>query len=182
MRRPCFCSPAEIGKEIRKLWSQHVYWTRMFIISTAEELEDLEYVTGRLLDNPADFARVLKRSYGAEKAAEFEKLFTEHLQIGGELVNAEKDQDTKKADVLRRKWYANADAVARFLAGINPFWRKGAWRSMMYSHLSMTEKEAAYRLKKEYPKDIKAFDAIEKEAMEMADYMSSGIAMQFSCR
>ena len=52
---------------------------------------------------------------------------------------------------------------------------------MMYSHLSMTEKEAGLRLKKEYPKDIEMFDAIEKEALEMADYMASGILRQFCC-
>ena len=51
----------------------------------------------------------------------------------------------------------------------------------MYSHLSMTEKEAGLRFKKEYPKDIEMFDAIEKEALEMADYMASGILRQFCC-
>ena len=35
----------------------------------------------------------------------------------------------------------------------------------MYSHLSMTEKEAGLRLKKEYPKDIEIFESIEKEAL-----------------
>ena len=48
---------------MRKLWSQHVYWTRFFIISTAEKLQDLKYVTNRLLENPGDFAEVLKLFY-----------------------------------------------------------------------------------------------------------------------
>jgi len=43
----------------------------------------------------------------------------------------------------------------------------------------MTEKEAGFRLKKEYPKDIEMFGAIEKEALEMGDYMACGIAQQF---
>lgn len=43
---------------------------------------------------------------------------------------------------------ANADNIAEFLAVINPYWCEQKWRDMMYSHLSMTEKEAGLRLKK----------------------------------
>ena len=66
--------------------------------------------------------------------------------------------NTSKADDLRKKWYANADNIAEFLAVINPYWCEQKWRDMMYSHLSMTEKEAGIRLKKEYPKDIEIFE------------------------
>ena len=44
-----------ISKTLRKLWEQHVMWTRSFIISTASDLNDLELVTNRLLQNPTDF-------------------------------------------------------------------------------------------------------------------------------
>ena len=181
MRKSCTCNRQEIINTMRKLWSQHVYWTRFFIISTAEELQDLKYVTDRLLENPGDFAKVLRLFYGEKKANEFKKLLTEHLQIGGELVNADKDMNTSKADKLRKEWYANADDIAEFLAGINPNWSRQKWKDMMYSHLSMTEKEAELRLKKGYPKDIQMFDSIEKEDLEMAAYMSQGIIRQFCC-
>ena len=32
--------------QLQQLWAQHVYWTRFFIISTAEELGDLLKVVG----------------------------------------------------------------------------------------------------------------------------------------
>ena len=68
MRKSCFYNHQEIINIMRKLWSQHVYWTRFFIISTAEKLQDLKYVTNRLLENPGDFAEVLKLFYGEKKA------------------------------------------------------------------------------------------------------------------
>ncbi len=182
MNRFCRCNQLEIYNEMRKLWSQHVYWTRFFIISTVEGLDDLKYVTDRLLQNPGDFANALKKFYSQKESDTFKSLLTEHLQIGGELVNADKDMDTSKADELRKKWYHNADDIAEFLCKINPNWSKQMWQKMMYSHLSMTEKEAALRIKKEYPKDIQMFNAIEREALEMADYMSKGIYRQFCCK
>ena len=175
------CNKQEIINQMRLLWLQHVYRTRFFIISTAEELGDLKYVTAWLLENPGDFGEALKCFYSADEANEFKMLLTEHLQIGGALVNADKDNDKEKADCLRKEWYENADDIAVFLSAINPYWSRQRWQNMLYSHLSMTEKEAALRLKKEYPKDIQMFNAIEKEALEMGDYMAQGIIRQHCC-
>ena len=96
--------------------------------------------------------------------------------------NAAKDADTVKANVLRRRWYENADEIAAFLACINPFWCEKKGRKMLYSHLEMTEKEAGLRLNKEYRKDIAMFGQIETEAMDMADDISAGIICQFLCK
>lgn len=164
-----------IINQIRKLWSQHIYWTRFFIISTAENLGDLEPVTNRLLQNPKDFARMLAPIYGTRAAAQFEKLFTEHLTVAAELVNAAKNKQQSAADNARKRWYENADEIAKFLASVNSCWCEQKWKSMMHSHLAMTEEEAALRLSENYAADIKIFDKIEDEALEMADYMAHGI-------
>lgn len=163
---------------IRLLWSQHVYWTRFFILSTVYELPDLEAVTSRLMENPKDFAQMLTPFFGPRNALQFQKLFTEHLSIGGDLVNAAKNKDQKLADDLRKKWYENADQIAEFLASINRFWDEEMWRSMMYKHLDMTEKEVSLRLQGAYTPDIHMFGRIEQEALRMADYMFSGIVSQ----
>lgn len=165
--------------QIRKLWSQHVYWTRFFIISTAAELPDLECVTNRLLQNPNDFAQMLEPFYGCKYSDKFQMLLTEHLQLGGKLVNAAKNNDQKAANCIRKKWYANADEISKFLACINPCWCESKWKKMFYEHLEMMEKEAGMRLQCCYEKDIEIFDKIECEALMMADYMFCGIIKQF---
>ncbi|MDD6334602.1 MAG: hypothetical protein PUB04_09140 [Clostridia bacterium] len=76
------------------------------------------------------------------------------------------------------RWYNNADEISAFLASISPCWDEEKWRCMMYSHLKMTEKEAALRLQGEYEEDIRVFDEIEMESLKMADYMSCGIINQ----
>ena len=160
---------------IRQLWGQHVYWTRFFIISTAADLDDLEPVTNRLLQNPKDFAKLLTPIYGIKKANQFETLFTQHLMIGADLVNAAKNGETDKANLARKKWYENADEIAGFLSSINPCWDKKKWKDMLYRHLEMTEKEASLRLQGDYTADINVFEDIENEAFKMADYMFCGI-------
>jgi len=172
----------QLSKQLRKLWEQHVYWTRFFIISTAADLGDLKPVTNRLLRNPMDFAQLLAPFYGDSIAEEFEMLFTQHLLIAADLVNAAKNQDKDKADQSRRAWYQNADEIAVFLSEINPYWSNDVWRDLLHSHLEMTEMEAVLRLSGKYEKDIKIFDEIEEEALKMADYMTYGISRQFCLR
>ena len=163
---------------MRRLWVEHVMWTRSYIVSTAFDLDDLEYVANRLMRNPADFAEVLRPFYGNEKAMIFNNLFTEHLEIAGQLVNAAKAGDTIATDELRMKWYANADDVASFLNAINPYWSRNMWQTMLYDHLMMTENEAGQILTGQYGTSIAQYDGIQKEALEMADYMANGIIRQ----
>lgn len=167
--------------QLRKLWEQHVYWTRFFIISTADDLGDLIPVTNRLMQNPKDFTRIFKPIYGIRKAKQLEELLTRHLQIAGELVSHVKNQKIEEANDARERWYKNADKIAEFLSNINSCWSEEEWKRMLYDHLKMTEREAVLRLQGNYTEDIKVFNAIESQALEMADYMFCGIVKQGFC-
>jgi len=158
---------------------QHIYWTRLFLISTAERLKDLDATTARLMRNPKDIADVFAVFYGADIAKEIERLLTEHLQIGGDLIVALRDKKAQEAERLKRQWYANADQMANAFSGINPFFKHDELRDMLYRHLDLTTQEVLMRLAGNYEADIKAFGQVEQEAMDMADYFSSGIIMQF---
>ena len=160
---------------IRQLCSQHVYWTRFFIISTAADLPDLEPVTKRLLKNPKDFAKLLTPIYSVRVASRFDELFTAHLLIAADLVGAAKKGEVEKVNYSRELWYKNADEIACFLHSVNRYWDEAKLKEMLYSHLEMTEREATLRLQGSYSADITVFDEIENEALKMADYMFCGI-------
>ncbi len=172
-------SSMQLHDRMRQLWMEHVFWTRMFIISTAANLADLDLVTKRLLRNPSDFADTLRRFYGQSKANAFRRLFEQHLTIAAALVNAAKAGNSAEADKQRRLWYQNAEEIANFLASINPNWRAGVWRNMLFEHLRLTEEEATRRLQGHYAADIAIFDSIMNQANMMADMMSQGIQKQF---
>ncbi|HEX2938247.1 MAG TPA: LysM peptidoglycan-binding domain-containing protein [Ruminiclostridium sp.] len=170
----------QVKNLIRMLWEQHVFWTRLVIISMVFGLPDTKLVTDRLLRNPDDFAAALKPFYGEETAAKFADLLKNHLTIAAELVSSAKAGNTAAAEDAERRWYSNADEIADFLAAINPFWSAEEWRSMLHEHLKMTKDEAVDFLTQEFENSITQFDDIEKEALEMADVMSNGVIRQFS--
>lgn len=168
-----------LSNQMRLLWEQHVYWTRMAILSMASGLPDAEAVTGRLLRNPKDFELVLKKYYGEDIAAKFAELFTSHLTIAAELVSAAKAGNNAAAADAEKRWYANADQIAVFLSSINPYWSMQKWQKMLYDHLAMTKTEAVDILTQKYNDSISIFENIEQEALAMADLMTQGIIKQF---
>ncbi len=168
-----------LSNQFRLLWEQHVYWTRMVILSIVFGLPDIEYVTNRLLRNPKDFARLLGLFYGEDVVSNFVNLFTKHLTIAAELVKASKDGDNAAAANAEKRWYANADQIAEFFARINPYWSEQTWKKLLYDHLAMTKDEAIYMLTQKYADSINIFDKIEQEALIMADTMTQGIVKLF---
>ena len=56
-------------------------WTRMLLISIAENLKDLDATQARLLENPKDIANIFRRFYGDVVANKIQQLLTEHLVI-----------------------------------------------------------------------------------------------------
>lgn len=170
---------ADLSKYLRMLWEQHVYWTRLTILSIIFDLPDVEVVTNRLLQNPKDFEALLKQLYGDAAASEFANLFTNHLVIAAELVKVAKAGDNTAAADAEKRWYANADQIAAFLANINPYWSQDNWKAMLHEHLALTKTEATNMLTKNFANGVSTFDKIERQALEMADVMTDGIINQF---
>mgnify|MGYP000012444818 CR=1 FL=1 len=64
-------------------------------------------------------------------------------------------------------------------AHINPFYRREEVRQMFYRHLQLTSDEVSARLKKDYTADIKSYDMVQKEILNMSQFFVDGIVRQF---
>lgn len=163
----------------RMLWSQHVYWSGAAILAIIHELPEKEIIIQRLLRNPVDFANALQVYYGEEEAQSFANLFTAHIQITAELVEAAKAGNDEAATAAEQRWMENVDQIAQFLISINPNWSLEDWNAMLDEHLMLFRDLAMEVLVGDYEESVNTFDEIEAQALEMADMMAEGIAMQF---
>ena len=166
-------------EKMNLVWQEHIMWTRLLLISIAENLKDLEATQTRLLKNPKDIADVFRPYYGNEIANEIEKLLTEHLVIGKDLIVALKNNNQEQVNLLNKKWYQNADSMAEAFSSINPFYSKEEIRSMLYEHLRLTTIEVTARLKGDYVTDINAYDMVQNEILKMSNFFVNGIVKQF---
>ncbi len=165
---------------MRKLWEDHITWTRLYIVSAAADLPDKSVTAGRLLQNQVDIGNAVKSFYGDAAGEQLTALLNDHILIAAALIDAAKAGDSTAFADANTRWYANADEIATFLSTANPEnWPLDEMKAMMRSHLDLTLKEAAARLNGDFAGDIAAYDEVHVDILKMADMLSDGIINQF---
>jgi len=171
---------ARLHDGMRKLWEDHITWTRLAIVSFAAGLPDLPATQDRLLANQADIAAAIRPYYGRAAERRLRSLLREHITGAVALLTAAKGGDTAALGRARTAWYANANEIADFLSGANPRnWPRGEMRAMMKTHLDETLKEAVDRLSGRFAADVRDYEAVHRSILEVADMLSDGIIAQF---
>jgi hypothetical protein len=172
-----------LRQEMRRLWEDHVTWTRLAVISLTTDAPDTTATVARLLRNQTDIGNAIKPFYGRAAGQELTRLLREHITIAADLIAAAKAGDQAKLEAEQAAWQRNAEEIARFLNGANPrSWKLGEMRAMMRDHLRLTTREVVARLEADWAADVRAYDAIHRQALGMADMLSDGLVAQFPAR
>jgi hypothetical protein len=168
---------------MRKLWEDHITWTRLAIISLAHDLPDLPATQARLLANQEDIGDAIKPYYGKAAGNRLTVLLKEHIAGAVALLQAAKAGDRPLIEQRTDEWYANGNQIADFLHEANPRnWPRKTLRTMMKGHLDQTLEEAVDRLGGRYAADVRDYDEIHHHILRMADTLSAGIVKQFPRR
>ena len=172
--------PLVFQQAVRKLWEDHVTWTRVYIIAALADLPEADAAAQRLLQNQTDIGNAVKPFYGDEAGEQLTALLEDHILIAVDLLAAAKAGDSAKLEDANKRWYENADDIAAFLNSANPrHWRLDEMKTMMKDHLDLTLEEATARLNEDWAGDVVAYDKVHNEILHMADMISDGIIRQF---
>ena len=165
---------------MRKLWEDHITWTRLAIVSFAANDPDLKATETRLLANQTDIGNAVKPFYGARAGSQLTTLLKAHITGAVAVLVAAKSGDKAALAKANAAWYANANQIADFLSKANPHsWPRKVTRSMMKVHLDETLKEASDELTGKYAASVRDYDAVHRHILMMADALSAGIIKQF---
>ena len=177
---PTPIDPAAFHDDMRKLWEDHITWTRLYIVNALADLPSKDQTAQRLLQNQIDIGNAVKPFYGDAAGEKLSALLKDHILTAAALIDAAKAGDTAKKEEASKRWYVNADEIASFLSGANPKnWPLPEMKSMMHEHLDLTTAEVVAGLKKDWTADISAYDEVHGQILKMADMLSGGIVKQF---
>lgn len=172
--------PLVFQQTVRKLWEDHVTWTRVYIIAALADLPEADTAAQRLLQNQTDIGDAIKPFYGNQAGDQLTALLRDHILIAADLLAAAKSGDSAKFEAANTRWYENADQIAAFLNSANPKdWPLSEMQAMMKDHLDLTLQEAVARLNQDWQGDVAAYDEIHQQILHMADMLADGIINQF---
>jgi hypothetical protein len=170
---------AQLGQDMRDLWTDHVVWTRAYVVAAVADQPDAQAAATRLLKNQEDIGAAVGAFYGRAAADQLTALLKEHILIAVDLIKHAKSEDKAAFAATDAKWTRNGDNIADFLSKANPNWPRATLRQMMKLHLSTTTDQVVARLTKNWDADVRAFDAVYDHILTMADALSEGIIKQF---
>jgi hypothetical protein len=174
---------AAFQDEMRRLWEDHVTWTRLAIVTFADGSAGFDVTAARLLKNQDDIGDAIKPFYGDAAGDQLTALLKDHIGIAVELLQAAKAGDDAAFGRANTAWYANSDEIADFLAAANPrHWPQDTMRAAMRGHLDQTLAEAGHELSGDYAASVADYDEIHHHILGMADVLSSGIVRAFPHR
>lgn len=167
-----------LKQDMRKLWTDHVVWTRDYIIAAVADQPDAQAAANRLMKNQEDIGNAVGRIYGVPAGQQLTTLLKEHISIAVDLIKAAKAGDKAGQQAADAKWQQNGVAIADFLSKANPHWPRATLVDMMKGHLTTTTNEVVARLKKNWAEDVRAFDEVYRHVLMMSDALSDGIVKQ----
>jgi hypothetical protein len=172
-----------LHQDMRKLWEDHVTWTRLAIISLTTGSPDTEATVGRLLRNQTDIGDAVEPFYGKAAGDALTRELRSHILIAADVIAAAKAGDQAALADAQARWTANADGIAALLASVNPrHWKLQTMRRELHTHLALTTAEVVARLQADWDADVSAYDEVHVHMLHLADLLSEGLVAQFPRR
>ncbi len=169
-----------LSNRLRRLWSQLAMWRREYLVSLASNFGDLQLIENRLYNVTTDFGNVFESFIGVKASNRMEYYFTVQASFLNEIADAIKSGDNETANQATRSLYENVDAMAAYLAEINPYWNEVNMRSLLYDYYRQTLLETVNILSGNQEEAIKIYENLEDYVLEIADYLTSGFIYRFN--
>jgi transposase len=163
---------ATLRQNMRKLWSDHVFWTRDYIVAAVGDQPDVQAAAARLMKNQEDIGAAVASFYGKAAGDRLTSLLKEHISIATDIIKFAKAGDKTAQQQADARWHRKA----------NTNWPRQTLVDMMNTHLSTTTDEVVARLTKNWDADVRAFDKVYAHILTMADALSDGIVKQFPAK
>jgi hypothetical protein len=191
---------------MRQLWSDQVAFTRQYVIAAVAgrpvsevltkllgqavapvatapgvrelvpQLSDGDAAAVRLLTTMEATGEALEPYFGEDSANELTRLLRRHVLIAVELLSAARSGHIERFKEEDERWVASANEIAGLLSSLNQEWPREVLEQHLQLLLQLTKDEAVARIAGNSRADRRTYDAIQREAMVIADLMDEGLA------
>jgi hypothetical protein len=154
----------------RKLWSEHVFYTRNVLISIISNLADVSSITTRLMKNQEDIGEFIRPYYYDEDVDQLITLLKEHITLAATFISG-----VGSSIVVEDQWRDNAAAITALMEEMNPYdWAAMDMQPLWTMHIDHIIAQNTARRSSNWAADIVAVDENYNTALEIADKFAAG--------
>lgn len=173
----------QLQQALRDLWHGHVVATRDYAL--AVEVADAAAVrkaADAVVANAGDIANAVGGFYGDAAGKQMLTLLGGHWGAVKALTDARHDGDAAAAQAAMDELVANADAIAVFLGGANPYLPADAVRGLLVAHGGHHAAQIQQIMAGDMAGEAKTWQAMQAHMDVIADALAAAIARQFPDR
>ncbi len=165
---------------LRDLWVGHVFWVRNVAVATKYgDTAAATVAEGKVVENAKAIAGAVEPFYGKAASDKLFGLLAGHYGAVKEYMVATYGGDTAGKGTAKEKLLKNADDIAAFLSGANPYLPKETLTTLLYAHGGhhIAQFEALHR--NDFTTEAKVWDDMKAHMYVIADALADGLARQF---
>lgn len=173
----------QLHAAMRALWHGHIVNTRDYAIAVdANDAAAAKRAADATVANAKEIANAVAGFYGEDAGKQMLQLLAGHWQGVKDLSDARHANNDAGMAKARNELNANADAVARFLSGANPYLPEDTVKGLMMAHIGFHEAQINELAAGDRKAEAQTWDAMQKHMDMFADGLSDGIARQFPAK
>ena len=171
---------AETKAAMRDLWSEHIFWIRNVVLDDAtnnplaREAAEKEVVANAKL-----IAGTIIPFYGEGASEKLFTLLAGHYGAIKQYSEATVVKDKTQQDAALAKLASNADQIAEFLSGANPFLPKDTVRGLIAAHGAHHILQITQFNERDYVREGETWEVMKRHVYVIADALTTALATQF---
>jgi len=171
---------AETKAAMRELWSEHIFWIRNVVLDDAtnnplaREAAEKEVVANAKL-----IAGTIIPFYGEAASEKLFTLLASHYGAIKDYSEATVAKNKTEQDAALGKLASNADQIAEFLGGANPFLPKDTVRGLIAAHGAHHILQITQFNERDYVHEGETWEVMKRHVYVIADALTTALATQF---
>lgn len=171
---------ADTKAALRDLWIGHVFWVRNVVDARFEENSNkAKTAEQQVVSNAQAIAGAIEPFYGKAASDKLFGLLAGHWGAISDYLDATRANSKPGQDAAVKQLLANADQIAVFLSGANPYLPADTLRGLLTAHGAHHVQQIKEFQAGQYDKEAKTWAAMTGHMYVIADALAGGIAKQF---
>jgi hypothetical protein len=173
----------ETKSMMRNLWNGHIFWIRNVVLDNATGNPEARGIAEQeVVANAKQIASVLSPFYGDPASEKLFALLADHYAAIKEYADATVVGNTLQQEAALAHLSFNADEIAVFLSGANPYLSKDGVRGLIAAHGAHHVAQIIQLQEHDYKSEAETWKVMRKHADVIADTLTTALAKQFPAK